>query len=358
MSELVTGSVLFFNLYDIAEEIKLDRVREILGARPQERVMKHAAPEYVRFERPPVVEDIKSLGIAQPGVSAKAKYYDYGVISVQFEFPFQTEWEQIVSVAAGWMAGAEFEAAALEIVRARVENAYDALVRSQPSWISEDYFIFHIQEVSGNPSASDFLKSHGADIARIVRGETAMLSREEQVEILQSSISYYPNDVAVIGWNAAVIYDTPSGAQTAIQLLEYANSQLLEFRYYDELLTRELAGVYAYLKTQRGFFGRWRLPRRASRLQSVTVEVTELVERVDNSIKFVSDMFSARLYRLAAAKVGVPDYKSLVKEKLRTAEELYRSLVGEFQSLRGFLLEAMVVIILVIELIYLFRGSH
>ncbi len=44
----------------------------------------------------------------------------------------------------------------------------------------------------------------------------------------------------------------------------------------------------------------------AMRLNGTTVEVTELVERADNAIKFVSDMFSARLYRLAAAKVGVP----------------------------------------------------
>ena len=51
-----------------------------------------------------------------------------------------------------------------------------------------------------------------------------------------------------MGWNAALVYDTPAGAQTAIQILEYANSQLLEFRHYDELLTRELAGVYAGLK--------------------------------------------------------------------------------------------------------------
>ena len=38
-------------------------------------------------------------------------------------------------------------------------------------------------------------------------------------------------------------------------------------------------------------------------------------------------MFSARLYRLAAAKVGVPEYKNLVNEKLRTAGGLYRSLI-------------------------------
>ncbi len=96
----------------------------------------------------------------------------------------------------------------------------------------------------------------------------------------------------------------------------------------------------------------------ASRLNSVTVEVTELVERADTAIKFVSDMFSARFYRLAAAKVGVPEYKNLVKEKLQTAEGLYRVLIDEFHQSRGFVLELMVVIILMIELVYLFRGKY
>ena len=89
----------------------------------------------------------------------------------------------------------------------------------------------------------------------------------------------------------------------------------------------------------------------------LTVEVTELVERSDNAIKFVSDMFSARLYRLAATKVGVPEYKNLVNDKLRMADGLYRSLIDEFHQSRGFVLELMVVIILVIELVYLFRGK-
>ena len=184
------------------------------------------------------------------------------------------------------------------------------------------------------------------------------LARGENDDVLQASLSYYPNDLVVVGWNAALVYDTPAGAETSVQILEYVNSQLLEFRHYDELLTRELAGVYTSLKHRAGFWRRWSMRREASRLNSVTVEVTELVERADTAIKFVSDMFSARLYRLASAKVGVPEYKNLVNEKLKTAEGLYRFLIDEFHQSRGFILELMVVIILVIELIYLFRGKY
>jgi hypothetical protein len=99
------------------------------------------------------------------------------------------------------------------------------------------------------------------------------------------------------------------------------------------------------------------MARRASRLHTVLLDVMELTERVDNAIKFLSDMFSARFYRLAAAKVGVPDYKDLVTEKLRTAEELYRFMVDQFHQGRAFALELMVVVILIVEFIALFYGK-
>ena len=56
------------------------------------------------------------------------------------------------------------------------------------------------------------------------------------------------------------------------------------------------------------------------------------------------------------SKVGVPDYKNLVTQKVHTAEELYRFMVDQFNQSRAFFLESTVVIILVIELVYLFRG--
>jgi hypothetical protein len=61
---------------------------------------------------------------------------------------------------------------------------------------------------------------------------------------------------------------------------------------------------------------------------------------------------------VAAAKVGVTDYRNLVEQKLRMAGDLYDFMVNEFHQARAFVLEAMVVAILVIELIHLFGGSR
>jgi hypothetical protein len=361
MSEAqLKGSVVVLMLYDVCEEIRLEELRRILGAQPAGRKpsFKHPAPEYVRFERPPVVEPLErfALGTGEEW-QGQLKYYDYGVICVELEAPFEGGWDMLVDLSCRYIAAPEIERHTLQIARERSGRAAPALIKAYDNWLAEDYYIFRVGEMSGSTTASGLCEAYGDQIAQIVRGERAQLAEEERREVLQSSLSYYPSDLAVIGWNAAFLYDTPAGAETTIQLLEYANSQLLEFRYYDEVLTRELRSVYQSLESGTGFLARWRLARASARLHTLLLEVTELTERADTAIKFLSDMFSARLYRLAAGKVGVPDYKQLVQQKLDTAEDLYRFMVEQFHQGRAFVLELMVVIILIIDLIFLFRGK-
>lgn len=358
------GSVLVLIQFDVCEEIRLDALRDIFGARRQEASFKHPAPGYVQYQRPPVVERVEPL-VLESGerLDAQIKYYDYGVLSVVFELPFSGDWDTLVRLSSRWVWDTDFTSFAQKIVKQKLERARPALVKPYDpkpdgGWLTEDYFVFHVREIAGNPSGGGLLAAEGGRIAQIVRGENCALSEGEQQEILQSRISYYPNDLAVIGWNGAFIYDNPAGAEPAIQLLEYANSQLLEFRHYDELLTRELQSVYDFLEHgSTGIFARWKNAKRATRLHTVLLDVDELTERADNAIKFLSDMFAARFYKMAASKIGVSDYKDLVNQKVHTAEELYRFMVDQFHQSRAFVLELMVVIILIIDLIWLFKGA-
>jgi hypothetical protein len=373
----LVGSVLVLIQFDVCEEIRLDVLRNIFPARTAEASFKKA-PAYVRYQRAPVEETLDPV-ILETGerLTGEIQYYDYGVVSLVFELPFAGDWDDLIQLSCRWTSDTNFESVATRIARQKLERAAPALVKpyldptkhdptkldpkkrgeAANPWLQEDYFIFHLREIEGSPSANDLLAARGNQIAQVVRGETAQLAEGERQEVLQSRISYYPNDLAVIGWNAAFIYDTPIGAETAIQLLQYANSQLLEFRHYDEFLTRELENVYDFLDAGgTGLWSRWRTARAAAKLHTVLLDVNELTERADNAIKFLSDMFSARLYKLAAQKVGVPDYKDLVKEKLQTAEDLYRFMVEQFNQSRAFVLELMVVVILIIELVYFFKG--
>jgi hypothetical protein len=358
----VSGSLFLLYLYEVADEIRLEHVREIVKAPPAERkpVFRQPAPAYVQFERPPVIEAIEGLTLSSGlKLAGRVTYYDYGVVSLNLELPFTGSWQDLIRLSARWMNEAELDVRAADTIRKHVERVASALVDPNPYKLSEDYVVIYIQTAryEGRPvTASQMVEHWGGAIAQIVRGEMANFSRTETAEILESRLSYYETDLLVAGWSAALVYDTPEGALPTIQLLEYANTQLLEFRYYDSVLTGLLETVYRTLEKRGRPFAGWRLGREAKRINAIRLEVRELTERVDNAIKFLSDMFAARLYRMAAAKIGVPDYRALVEQKLHSAGELYGFMVDQFHQRRSFILELLVVVILLIELFYFFRG--
>lgn len=353
----LSGSFWILFLYDICEEIHLETLRELLGVEPRrEPSFRHPSPEYVRFERPPVVQRLDPIVLESGSrLQGELNYYEYGVVSIKLELPFEVDWPQLVDLSSRWIAAPELEARAARTVRDSVKRVQAALVNPHEAWLNEDYYVIHLKNTAG--PAAELIDRHGKEIAKIVRGELAELSPGENQEILGSRMSYYPDDLLVVGWTAAFIHDTPEGAASTIQLLEYANTQLLEFRYYDQVLSSLLEGVYRSLEKKAGVFARWRLASQAQHLNKIRLDIRELTERVDTSIKFLSDMFSARLYLLAAARLGVEDYRRLVESKLHTAGELYEFMMDQFHEGRAFVMELVIILILMIDLVFLFRGK-
>jgi hypothetical protein len=353
----LSGSISILELYDIGEEIRLKDLQFVQGRAPTPS-FKDTAPEAPRFERPPVVESIEPIVIPSgERFEAALHYYDYGVISLVLRFKFCGDWSRLRELAAKWVSSAAFDELSLRLVREKVAAIQHAVEKPYRQWITEDYYIFQVAPAPGAATAAEVIAQHSQDIAQIVRGEAGVLSDSERAEVMQASMSYYPNDLAVIGWSAAFLLDTQQGADATIRLLEYANSQLLQFRHYDELLTRELRDVYRNLERGAGVLAGWRMRPAAGRLRTILLEVRDLTERTTTALKFVGDMFTARLYKLGVARIGVNDYQVLVEDKLRTAENLYSVMIDQFQQARGFVLEVMVVVILIIELAFLFRGT-
>src|SRR5271169_5494520 len=166
------GSVLGVILHDICEEIRLEELREILGAKRVEPGFKHATPEYVRFEKPPVVERLDPIVLSSgETLSPQIKYYDYGVVSVILELRFEADWEELVKLASRWVPSPELERQAQQIVRGRLQRIAPAVVRPYSEWLSEDYYIFQLSQVPGQPRGEDLLVQHGTKIAQMLRGE-------------------------------------------------------------------------------------------------------------------------------------------------------------------------------------------
>jgi hypothetical protein len=351
-------------LYDVAESIDLDKLRDLLGARggSAEHAFPRRTPGYVRFEHPPIVEPAEVITVS-PGVNAACpvKYYAFGAIVIQVEVPFECDWNSLVEQGAQWMDAPAVEPLVRELARRRMEQIRPAVTRPTEDWLQESYLVVEIHEIRGaegkQPAADELLASYGGEMVQLIRGETAPLAPKSTEEALQISLSYYPSDLVVVGSHGAVVYDRAEDAAAVTQVLEYAKMQLLEFRYYDRFMTRVLANFYTALERKRNaLLSRWSLPREAQRFNTIRLDVMDLTERIDNAIKFVSDIYYARVYRLAAKRMGVQDYRNLVEQKLHTFGELYDSMADRYRETRSFVLEVLVAILAVLDVIFLFRG--
>src|SRR5580658_7790134 len=77
------GSFFALAFYDVAEQIQAEKLREILGATQPYRapIFKHPAPEYVRFQVPPVIEYPGPVSLPSgEKFESRIKYFDYGEI--------------------------------------------------------------------------------------------------------------------------------------------------------------------------------------------------------------------------------------------------------------------------------------
>jgi hypothetical protein len=361
---LLRGHIRVFLFYDVGETFDLEKLRSLVDPRggPAQADFSRRTPDYVRFENPPIVEPCDALKLRSgETLACSIKYYEYAIVEARLDIPFEGTWESLVEQTARWMDAPDVEPESRAMVKRHLQRTAAAIVKPRDEWLQESYLVvdlLQMKDYAGRPvTGEELLTSYAEPIGRMLRGEQAPLARSANERMLQGSLSYYATDLLVVGFSAALIYDRPDEAVRTIQILEYVRVQLLEFRYYDNFMSRVLADVYNNLdRKQNVLISRWDLPRQANRLNTIRLDVMDLTERIDNAVKFVSDSFYALAYRLAASRAGVTEYRDLVEKKLNTAGELYDFMMAQFNEARLFLLEAAITVLCLLDVLLLFRG--
>jgi hypothetical protein len=360
MSDIIAGQVTAFFLYEAAEIIDLPRVAGLVGPTAQARLSpKATAPSYVQYRQPPLTIDGEALGLSETmGFRVRFKIFDYGVISIALTRPLPESWGELIERAIAWQDDQRLPAAGESLCRNLMDRVQAAMTAPRTELVTEDYVVFSVTGLAGTPTSTGLLDTHGDDIARLLRGERERLSAQEREEVLRHRLSYLECDLLVPTWNAAFVYDTESGVHAALEILEFANSQLVEFRYYDELLDRELEKIYTELQRPswfKGWFGR-RYTRSAQHVHALFIDVNELTDRAENALKIAGDVYTARVFSLTGLRLGLDHWKANVRDKLKTLDDIYRFAVEQAAMVRGETLEIMIVLILVFELVLFFMG--
>jgi hypothetical protein len=359
--EKLHGDIFALYLFDVAEAADLTAAAATIGTGVRAKLApKPATPAYVQYSQPPLWFEGAAVDFPTiDGFRVGFKLFDYGVISLRLTREFSGTWTELTDISHDLIENEALERQAEQACRAIAGRLKGAMREPRELFLSEDYLVFGINDLAPRHSADELVEHHGDVIASALRGERAVLSRQERDEIVRHRISYLADDLVIPTWNAAFVYDTPAGTQAAVEIAEFANSQLLQFRYYDELLDDALADIYSKLQKEPhwydSLFGR-HYARAARQVHALYIDVNELTDRTENALKIVGDVYAARLLGLAAARLGLGAWKDAVRDKLKTLDDIYRFAVDQTAMDRGELLELAIVFILVLELVLFFMG--
>jgi hypothetical protein len=361
------GEVRVYRLFDVADAVDLHRAEQATTA-PASRLQLDNAQSAtaLEFPRPPLqlVLGPRPLPLASGPREAEltARVFDYGVVSICYRLPIApgTALEALIPLAEELFAE---PAPAIDAAARREAEAIGAALapamEKPHSWEGlESYQVFFVRRFEGGPvPAADLLA--GAPIPELVLGETSAvpLSHAERGDVLGNHYTYLADDLAVVHWNCAFVSE-PSGVEDIPDLMELATAQLLELRYYDALLDRELHHIYDEIEA-RGSGLRNVLTPRYRKLQRRTaallLELSEMIERLENAVKIVGDLYLARVYQGVVRRFRLPAWQETVLRKQRLVAEV-NDLVGDAaDTSRGEWLEIAVIVLIVFEIVAALR---
>ena len=337
-------------VYDVADSIDLARLRTVRGegvARAPLQLRREASSEFIQYPVAPLIVRLPDL--EDPRATMRAKIFDFGVVSLRITVPFAGTWAEFTAFSRRLRGDSALEAQARAALDDVLAELGDALDDPHPALV-EDYFILEVEQFTQRIEARALLGPYGPALAQLLLFEDRPLVTSEEQEALRLAYSYYPDDLAVVQWDAAFVYDRADGAEAVEDILEFANSQLVEFRTYDARLDAELDVIYRYdgiNPVRRG--NRRAAASRAAQIRYLLVDVLELTDRTTNALKIIGDAYYARLYRAVAGRLGLSDWQRLIEAKLRSVSEMYRVFQDQAQAARSETLELIVIILVAIE---------
>ena len=357
---IVSGHVTALRLFDVANAIDLARAEALWLQQSRNAVRSRLSgtpPKAVSFGEAP-------LALVLPGVALKlggrvvqaqvaARLYVFGVVTLAIRVPADgMQWTDFVDLTGEMDASIGPGTPApqwtdlLAMLREAVGAAWD---RPSLSTLEEDYLVATVHAFD-RPVPTATLGTQ-IDLIPLLSGERRRLAEASRTDLLSRRFSYYTDDLVVLTWDRAFIYE-PTRDTDVADVIEVANAQLLEMRYYDELLDDELPRMYDLVEaTRRWSFAPRRFATLARRLYTLVAEVTELTEKVDNALQVTEDVYLARVYTAALDLFRVKLVSAAVDRKLAIIRDTYQALYDESASARAGFMEMLIVALILIEVV-------
>lgn len=357
MATILSSQFNFFRVFDIGSEINLEMASKILerdaGATPF--TLKRSNLSVI-IQKAPVR---LSLGTWEHHIfgdtfriEGVGKIWEYGALSLNLKIHSTHSYSitEYFELAQKIESDEELH----QLCMSKAQGILDAIkpAVSRPGiWPQyEDYLILRPEELDLQGRTLQELIDSDLFASMVLMERNEKISDQMKDMLFRSLIQYGPNDFVLIHWNAAVIYDNQD-AQDIADVIEFALCQLLEMRYYDRRLDEELGELYDSLESKHALFKRSKYAKFSHQAAVTYLEINEITEKVENSLKVIGDFYYAQIFRLAVEKFRLKDWEHSIDSKLRNLAEISKLFQGELYEQRNFWLELTIMILIAVEVI-------
>lgn len=342
--------------FDVGYEIDLDAARGLLPVEDAALPRRKRTPESIRYRPPPLRLRIEPSGITLPGnleasapPHAELSLFDFGALSLMVRFPVVATPAELSAALEELAEPSPWTDAARKLLEPWVARFRQAIIGYEWSPLTEEYVVVQIGEVR-----EGWLDDHAAWVASLLRLDPGPLGASERAEATRLALSYAPNDLVVLDWAAGLVADRDCA--DTLQVIEFANVQLLEFRHIDDRLDDRLEAAYRLIRRDQPKKKRFHLPWKpheeaVRNVRELEIEATSLFERADNALKLIGDQYLSRVYGLASSRFHLVEWQQSIRRKLDTVGDVYDLLVQQAGGTRMEVLEIIVVILIAMEIV-------
>jgi hypothetical protein len=359
------GKILVYRVFDIGSEIDLEKVEALFEDKKLKERFKLDRKHNMSLiiSKSPVSvqlgsHEVNIMDLVQ-SCEVVAKVWHFGTVSLCFQINILegTTWLELVRIAS-WL---ENDTALDEIAKVKAKEFQEDIKYAIPfitnDWsLFEDYVTYYIQEFEGLKGPLSKLNEE-VDIAALILAEpNENLSDMMKIKTLENTHQYSRDDLVVVDWNSALVVE-PSGSMDVPLVIEFALNQLLEMRYYDDLLDERLNTLYNNVVGQKkGIFSK-QYARFAEEAGQMYLEISEIVENVENSFKAVGDFYLAQIFRASSKRFRFDDWTKSINEKLGNLAEVSKLLHSEVNESRNQTMEMIIVVLIAIEVFPFIWGA-
>lgn len=352
----VMGRLHVYLAFDWGDEVDLDRVGQLVSAQTRVLARRRRTPSSIKYRpapmqlaTPPIELDLAELG--RTTAAGELTIFDFAAVSLGIVIPFELDCPALGRLAASLADPEPFVGAARTALEPIFRLLRPAISDAEWSEASEEYFVFQLPPGPPLPAASELVGHYANWLAGLLRLEAERLSDEEIAEALRLRMSYTADDLFIPEWSAAVLVDRD--CEETLETIEFANLQLLEFRYTDGRLDERLTRAYRLIHPlSRSWLPFWQTHARPLReLGDLRIEANAVFERTSNVLKLIGDQYLARVYRLLGTRFHLDAWQKSIERSLDVVEDVYRVVSDQSATFRAEFLEIAIVVLIVLEIV-------